>query len=75
MNKSMVNIALSTQSFSDQCDTACVFNYIGCAGNVIDDIGTCADGYIEVDCCDCDTTGNDTVAFYKDDQGKCRRKL
>ena len=36
--------------------------------------GTCAEGALEPDCCECDTTGNATHAFYKNENDECIRK-
>ena len=36
--------------------------------------GTCAEGALEPDCCECNTTGNATHAFYKNKDDKCIRK-
>ena len=36
----------------------------------------CDVGYVaEPECCDCDTTGNDTHAFYKTSTGECKREF
>ena len=48
-------------------------NIIGCESNTIDDDGNCKEGYLPEDCCNCDTTGNATHAFYEDN-GECIRK-
>ena len=35
----------------------------------------CQVGYVsEPECCDCDTTGNETHAFYRAADGRCLRK-
>ena len=47
---------------------------IECDGN-FDASGNCKEGYLAPDCCNCDPTGNDTHAFYEDDNGQCIRKL
>ena len=47
---------------------------IECDGN-FDPNGDCKEGYLAPDCCNCDPTGNDTHAFYEDDNGQCIRKL
>ena len=36
--------------------------------------GTCAEGALEPDCCECDTIGNATHAFYKNENDECIRK-
>ena len=37
---------------------------------------SCIVGYVSVpECCDCDTIGNETHAFYRTPDGKCLRKL
>ena len=36
--------------------------------------GTCAEGALAPDCCECDTTGNATHAFYKTPSGECKRE-
>ena len=53
-----------------------VTNYfIECANNTDPSNGNCLEGYAETDCCSCDTAGNDTHAFYMNDNGECIRKL
>ena len=47
--------------------------YIECEANLKPD-GTCAEGTLEPDCCECDTTGNATHAFYKNENDECLRK-
>ena len=36
--------------------------------------GSCKEGTSGEDCCECDTTGNKTHAFYKTPGGECKRK-
>ena len=37
--------------------------------------GTCQEGALEPDCCECDTIGNATHAFYKTRCGDCLREF
>ena len=47
--------------------------YAECTASLNPD-GTCAEGALEPDCCECDTTGNETHAFYKTPSGECKRE-
>ena len=50
-----------------------LYNPTECQANLKPD-GTCAEGALEPDCCECDTTGNATHAFYKNENDECIRK-
>ena len=48
--------------------------YTECSVNLNPD-GSCKEGALPEDCCECDTTGNATHAFYKTQSGECKRKF
>ena len=47
--------------------------YTECNANLNPD-GTCAEGALEPDCCECDTDRNAIHTFYKTASGECIRK-
>ena len=52
------------------------FCKLNCAVRGDSGCDTCKDGYVdEPECCDCDTEGNSTHAYYRTDTGECKRKL
>lgn len=48
--------------------------YTECNINLADDGIGCKEGSLLLDCCECDTEGNETHAFYKTKSGECKRK-
>jgi hypothetical protein len=68
--------AIVRDIFNGDDTMSCILSYyyiIECRTNLKPD-GTCAEGALAPDCCECDTTGNATHAFYKNENDECIRK-
>ena len=51
------------------------FCKLNCAVRGDNGCDTCKAGYVdEPECCDCDTQGNSTHAYYRTDSDECKRK-